>query len=1106
MYEGLLFALHLVTGFAAFSYNPKAVIVSPDGTSPLEFAVGSDVTLQCRLTSSAASLYDVTELALKRKSTGEFLDVTVVGNDTVEATLVNVTAMSRDVISCLDKRYNRALVTQDVCVGDAPSDFDVRCELSPYVSFQCCVMTEQPHNRLCDVNWTLEYYQTRLGKGQWRTFSGDGFDDDLCATWALQSSYNRLQLYKKVTVRAASSNQIGSANTSITLVPARYATSGPVQNLTVKTNSSYSRSLVVTWERNDKLTTLLCQDMGLVYNVVLTSLHDSTSRSEKVNGAQSHKHEYTFTGLSPNTRYNATVVPLSHHFSGPARSHEVKTPQSRPLKAPEIVGWSFSTMPTGGVAVYWRKLSHEDKGGPITAYSVSVKAHSLGTKTHSVNVSEVPGSQQRVTTPTVVPGCSAGCVVTVTVSTRVGPSPPATVTIPPPQQRDQPVPVVRTTQEANRSRTVSWEGVVHVTSVVWCFGSRYPNHSSLVKCQTDLQERAVSLTEHQYMNIGENFEVPTEKGELPQYCENCQWHFAIRLFATDTDTAIGTDTASGTGVSRLVWNKPIEIDNGLTSDSYHLAVPVGVALGLTVAFPLCILCLTWCVRRTNRKKGQFSPLKIDGPEEGLKVKPKTAYAGKDVSYQGRCSMTSEDSGVESTGENKSSDRGANSGSKECIDLPTSGLGHNNITEIEMTSRTPRTSISNRAARHCQPCVEQEAGLAEEGVEGKDDASEPLLARQSAHEERGSGTEEERKMTDHRESQCVQPFAWEAGVEFAENHVKAVCIQPNLDTCYVKMVHGNDVETSGKALRCEESKHSSAGINITDPKVTSKAIEKLKDASASVPLGQQSESYLRTVLSPTTGTYTQLDVLTSPTERVSGHQSSPAAIPQVFKGLKQIRHDTALDRPILSPVPEVIECGIKSDEKFSATLVVQTVSSPPIQKDVVRCYAEINADSAEDGDGQTVTGADSPLGQQTLQNVLVIDSNSGVEGVANLESIPPSKERGYNTSKKAQRQQRECNSLCECSGNQSEPEYQCECHSHAERSEIRSESKMQCECLSPSERLGIQPKHKFLCESHSLGEDSGILCTQSSIAALPNVVCHSGYMPESHLFRVPDHRH
>ena len=85
-------------------------IVPVHHTLPLEYAVGSDVTLQCRLRDPSS--HNVSKMIMKKGN--RFLDVSVAGDGVIETTLHNVTLMN-DVIECLEG--STFLAMQTLCVG-----------------------------------------------------------------------------------------------------------------------------------------------------------------------------------------------------------------------------------------------------------------------------------------------------------------------------------------------------------------------------------------------------------------------------------------------------------------------------------------------------------------------------------------------------------------------------------------------------------------------------------------------------------------------------------------------------------------------------------------------------------------------------------------------------------------------------------------------------------------------------------------------------------------------------------------------------------------------------------------------------------------------------
>ncbi|KAL8615100.1 hypothetical protein ACOMHN_009176 [Nucella lapillus] len=553
----LLFALlHFPLPCPSLVITPGEIVFG-NKTRQLEFAVASDVTIRCRVHKPAQ--HDVTKMTLNETATKEPFDVLVVGDDAIETTLYNVTQGQMEFV-CLEG--STLLARRTLCVGYGPSgEMRVSCRLYPESSLDCCVRTDQSQDTLCNVVWTMHYRQLQRN-GTWEplpdTIREGQFDVSQCVSWLFKGN-NRPQYYSDISVRAKAANQIGTAHVDHIFTPSDYVVPGPVDSLRVHSYVRDPTSLLVTWYHSPGLGSTVCQAMGgLSYRINLTSsLYRKRPRTFEADCSISNFSEeqrYVVTGLIPYTAYRVTLTPLSPRFHGNNRSAENTTSQSRPLKAPTIVGWSANTSPDR-VVVYWKTVSHRYRGGPIIAHSITVDSKKSGREDYHFNVRDdvVRAERQVVTSPQALEGCSAECVVTVTSSTVVGASAPASVRISS-RPKDLKFPVVYTEKAESGNRTVSWEGSVNVISVAWCYGTSFDGDNSLIHCKTEVEERDVETPAVHHLVL------PASLLATPHYpplqCDNCRWHFAVRVPAhtphhpdTDTadDTGHDTDTVHDTG-------------------------------------------------------------------------------------------------------------------------------------------------------------------------------------------------------------------------------------------------------------------------------------------------------------------------------------------------------------------------------------------------------------------------------------------------------------------------------------------------------------------------------------------------------------------------------
>ncbi|KAL8615098.1 hypothetical protein ACOMHN_009174 [Nucella lapillus] len=554
----LSFLLHLPPPLHCLSVYPvPAEIVSGNKTGQLEFAVGSDVTIGCRVNEPAQ--YDVTKMLLLDQTTKENFDVIVVGDDTIETTLHNATLRRNNVIVC--REGSIPLTRKTLCVGYAPStEMQISCRLYPEHRLDCEVRTDQPLDTMCNVVWTMHYRKPEWDADTWKPFPGSGpegrFEVAHNVSWLFGPE--DLFYYSNISVRVTAANDIGLARTDLAFKPVDYVVPGPVESLRVHSEVRDPTSLLVTWYHSPGLGSTVCQAMGgLSYRIDLTSaLGHERQMMVEADCETNYRGEQnlTVTGLIPYTAYRVTLTPLSPRVSGNNRSAENTTSQSRPLKAPTIVGWSARTSPDR-VVVYWKTVSHRYRGGPIIAHSITVDSKKSGREDYHFNVSAdvVGADRQVVTSPWALKNCSAECVVIVTSSTVVGASAPASVRISS-RPKDLTMPFVYTEKAESGYRTVSLEGSVNVTSVAWCYGTSFDDDNSLIHCQTEVEEKDVETPAVHHLVL------PASLLATPHYpplqCDNCRWHFAVRVPAhtphhpdTDTadDTGHDTDTVHDTG-------------------------------------------------------------------------------------------------------------------------------------------------------------------------------------------------------------------------------------------------------------------------------------------------------------------------------------------------------------------------------------------------------------------------------------------------------------------------------------------------------------------------------------------------------------------------------
>ncbi|XP_076440630.1 uncharacterized protein LOC143280040 isoform X2 [Babylonia areolata] len=509
---------------------------SDNGTKPLEYAVGTNVTIRCKFN---PDLHDVTKMTLRIGTGDDTPDVIAVGNDTIKTTLPYAKATNNERIQCLEG--STLLGANTLCVGYGPSpEMSVSCRLHPKEKLQCRVHTEQDQESLCNVMWTLSLWKT----SNWTAFPGlepEGhFSVSQPVDWLLDPSYPLLHIYGPITVRAIAKNGIGTANAIFTFIPVHYVVPGPVVDLGVHNDVTDPGRLQVTWDHNPALGVFICEGMkGLHYRILVHSALGCQQRTMAVNCSYQYreKQRVQFTDLIPYTSYNVTVTPMNspQNISGLPESAVNRTSQSRPLRAPTIVAWSASSSSSAGVVVYWKTLGPRYRGGPIVAYDVTVTSSAVVTS-YGFNVSEdlVREEKQFVTSPRVLEGCSTECRVSVALSTKAGASDPASVRIPS-RLRGMKAPIVYTEKARNGSYIVSWEGDVNVTSVAWCYGISFASDSSLIQCQTDVEEDEVERPEVQKKLL------PKHLFNQNQRCQRCRLHFAVRLQDPSSDNDTNSD-------------------------------------------------------------------------------------------------------------------------------------------------------------------------------------------------------------------------------------------------------------------------------------------------------------------------------------------------------------------------------------------------------------------------------------------------------------------------------------------------------------------------------------------------------------------------------------